>query len=210
MIRYRNSLLLKRLVILKSGGALYDQRFHEGVNIIRGENSSGKSTIADFIFYVLGGDVTAWTPQAGAADSVHGEVAIGGRTYTLSRDVVPHSRQPVSFFEGEYDDAMSQRALWLRYPEKRSINTDSYSQVLFRLLNFPEQKTLAQQNITMHQVLRLLYCDQMTPVDRLFREEKYYDTKDIRIPVSEVLLGVDDLAMHETRTEIRAAEKNFS
>ncbi|WP_431197845.1 AAA family ATPase [Roseibium album] len=46
----RPYLRLNRLRILRRGQTAYDQNFHEGVNIIRGDNGSGKSTIADFIF----------------------------------------------------------------------------------------------------------------------------------------------------------------
>ena len=51
-----NTLFLQRLRILtRNGGVAYDEKFHRGVNIIRGQNSSGKSTIVRFIFFVLGG-----------------------------------------------------------------------------------------------------------------------------------------------------------
>lgn len=57
MTQYNPFLKLNRLTIFtKSGKTAYDQNFHEGVNIIRGHNSAGKSTIGNFIFYVLGGD----------------------------------------------------------------------------------------------------------------------------------------------------------
>lgn len=56
MIRSKPSLILERLVVVKSGCRVYDQRFHTGVNIIRGKNSPGKSTIISFIFYGLGGE----------------------------------------------------------------------------------------------------------------------------------------------------------
>ena len=57
MTQYNPFLKLNRLTIYtKSGKIAYDQNFHEGVNIIRGHNSAGKSTIGNFIFYVLGGD----------------------------------------------------------------------------------------------------------------------------------------------------------
>jgi len=51
----QNNLFLNRLVILTNEYKIaYDEKFHKGVNIIRGDNSSGKSTITHFIFYVLG------------------------------------------------------------------------------------------------------------------------------------------------------------
>lgn len=51
-----NNLFLNRLVIYTEDMAVaYDEKYHRGVNIIRGDNSSGKSTITHFIFFVLGG-----------------------------------------------------------------------------------------------------------------------------------------------------------
>lgn len=203
------ALSVQRFVVLKSGKPLFDQLFHLGLNIIRGENSSGKSTIADFIFFALGGDLQKWTPEAGLADSAHAQVAINGKIYTLSRDVVPVHQPPLHLFEGTFDDAMRSRDRWLRYPYKRSASTESYSQILFNLLGLPEQKTEAQQNITMHQILRLLYVDQITPVDEIFRGEQF-DSRDIRTAVGELLLGIDDLEMHDLRLRLREMERNLS
>ncbi len=208
MIQFDQTLQLRRLVVMKSYGALYDEVYHSGVNIIRGENSTGKSTIADFIFFALGGDLTALTPQAALAESVHAEVLLNRITYTISRDVDSSARSPMYFFAGTFDEAMSRRESWLKYPFSRSASTESFSQMMFRLLRLPEQKTEAQQNITMHQILRLLYCDQMTSVDQIFRKEKF-DTRDTRIAISELLLGSDDLAMHGLRMEIRDSDRKY-
>lgn len=208
MIRFDNSLQLQRLVILKSGGKLYDEKFHAGVNIIRGENTSGKSTIADFIFFSLGGDVSEWTPEAMSADAVSAQVLLNGKGYTLTRDVEPSARPPIYFYEGAFDEAIANRSAWSKYPAARSANAESFSQVIFRLLRLPEQKTEAQQNITMHQMLRLLYMDQMSPVDQIFRKEKF-DTKDIRIAVSELLLGIDNLEAHDVRLRIRDLDRKY-
>ena len=49
-----NNLFLRRLVIYTNEGNIaYDECFHKGINIICGDNSSGKSTITHFIFFVF-------------------------------------------------------------------------------------------------------------------------------------------------------------
>lgn len=47
----KNNLYLRRLVVFTNQGKIaYDEKFHNGINIICGDNSSGKSTITHFIF----------------------------------------------------------------------------------------------------------------------------------------------------------------
>ncbi len=64
MTRYEPSLVVTRLVVLRNQHRAYDETFHEGVNVIRGENSSGKSTILNCIYYGLGGDLADWSETA--------------------------------------------------------------------------------------------------------------------------------------------------
>lgn len=53
-----NNLHLNRLIVYTNHGEVaYDEKFHQGINIICGDNSSGKSTITHFIFFALGGDM---------------------------------------------------------------------------------------------------------------------------------------------------------
>jgi len=49
---FKPSLFLNRLVIKEEQYIVYDEKFHNGVNIIRGDNSSGKSTIMELIFLI--------------------------------------------------------------------------------------------------------------------------------------------------------------
>ena len=53
-------LKLNKLLVTKESDTAYYEVFHEGINIIRGDNSSGKSTISNFIFFALGGEFTNW------------------------------------------------------------------------------------------------------------------------------------------------------
>ena len=58
-------LFVQRLMVFDhSGSKVIDVAFRHGVNIIRGTNSSGKSTLLNFLFYGLGGDFSNWTNEA--------------------------------------------------------------------------------------------------------------------------------------------------
>ena len=92
-------LRLNRLRILCGGRVAYDQQFHNGVNIIRGQNSSGKSTIADFVFYVLGGEFEDWKDAARQCDEAQAEVATPRGRLTLKRHVA-RAQEPLSVYFG--------------------------------------------------------------------------------------------------------------
>ena len=77
MTKDKSYLFLNRLVIIThTGASAYDEKFHKGVNIIRGKNSSGKSTVSNFIFYALGGDFTNWNAESLRCREVFAEVEI--------------------------------------------------------------------------------------------------------------------------------------
>ncbi|MEZ9003800.1 AAA family ATPase [Vibrio splendidus] len=50
-------LMINRFIAFKGDKVMYDQQFHQGINIVRGEHSVGKSTLLDLIFYALGGEL---------------------------------------------------------------------------------------------------------------------------------------------------------
>ena len=148
-------LQINRLRIMRRGHAAYDQKFHVGVNIIRGENGSGKSTIADFIFFVLGGEFDDWKDVASRCDEVQAEIETSKGKLVLKR-ATSSAQQPVAVFFGGFEDA-SKSALdrWETFPLRRSGSKESFSQVMFRTLGIPEAQSDGASNITMHQLLRL-------------------------------------------------------
>jgi hypothetical protein len=163
-MRFDPTLIVTRLVVERNGQAVYDEPFHEGVNVIRGENSSGKSTILNCIFYGLGGDLSDWSEAALLCTRVIVEVRINGNVATLSRDISSQHGQPMEIIGAEYEVARTApKAEWVRYPYRRSPSQESFSQALFRLLGIPEVASDVSGNLTMHQILRLLYSDQLIP-----------------------------------------------
>ncbi|MCA9129808.1 MAG: AAA family ATPase [Planctomycetales bacterium] len=201
-------LRLNRLRVMRQGHAVYDQTFHEGVNIIRGENGSGKSTIADFIFYILGGEYEEWKEAARHCEEVQAEIETSRGTLTLRRDIST-KLTPIKVFFGALDEA-TVRALdgWETFPIRRQENRESFSQVLFRSLLIPEAQSEGASNITMHQIMRLVYSDQRTPSTRLFRFEPF-DTQNIREAVGDLICGISGYELYEINLNLRTLDGEY-
>ena len=201
-------LSLNRLRILRRGHIAYDQAFHEGVNIIRGQNGSGKSTIADFIFFILGGEFDDWKEAASECDEVQAEVLTPRGKLTLKRQT-SRSQEPMLVYFGPMSVA-SESSLegWERFPIRRHDGRESFSQVMFRSLLIPEAQSEGAANITMHQLLRLCYSDQRTPATRLFRFEPF-DTQNIREAVGDLICGVSSYEVYEISLELRKLQNRF-
>lgn len=206
-MQFSPTLILRRLRVEKDGLPAYDESFHDGVNILRGDNSSGKSTILNFIFYVLGGDLADWSETAILCTRVLAEVSVNEKIATLSRDVVASTGQPMDIFGGDLDSGLAAtRADWLRFPYARS-SKESFSQALFRLLNIPEAAGEATGNLTMNQVLRLLYADQLSPTENLFKFDSRWDSPTIRDAVGRLLCGAQETQIYENELRIRSLQK---
>lgn len=184
------SLFVRRLAVLAQDHVGYDERFHNGLNLITGEtNSVGKSTIINMLVYALGADLTEWTPEALRFDHVLVEVELNGAEMTLRRQISTQPRRPMDVFWGQLDAARNADAkAWERYPYARSENRESFSSLLFKLLRMPEIQTDLSSKITMHQLLRLIFVDQLTPFDRMFRFEQF-DSGTVRREVGAILCG---------------------
>ncbi|NEJ74531.1 hypothetical protein GR197_29065 [Rhizobium phaseoli] len=211
MIRFEPCLIVRRLVVKRGVHIAYDERYHSGVNIVRGDNSSGKSTILNFIFFGLGGDLSKldWSEHALLCDHVWTEVELNGNPAVLRRKIDTSAQSDMEIFGGRYEAAETAPIeSWLRYPYARSQNKESFSQAIFRLLGMPDVAVEGTSSITMHQVLRLLYADQLSPTDSLFRFEGY-DPENLREAVGNLLCGAFDTAIYESQQKLRAKEKEF-
>lgn len=197
------------------GEVAYDEEFHRGVNIIRGQNSSGKSTIVRFIFFVLGGYYTDFVPQAMKCLYVMAEVSINGTIVTLQRflekreDGKANGYAPMYIYYGPMEEAIEQRNRyeWKKYPYVTTDKTSSFSSVLFDMLGYPPIK--ADSNITMHQVLRLIYLDQESPVNSLFFYEQF-DKEIYRESVANLLLGLYDQRYSDAKQALRDTVRAIS
>lgn len=217
----QNNLFLQRLrIVTRQNKTAYDETFHRGVNIIRGQNSSGKSTIIRFIFFALGGSYTDFVPEARKCQYVMAEVSINGMVVTLQRfietnaDGKVNGQVPMYIYFGPMTDVQGTDAtlstlnyqLWKRYPYDTTTKTRSFSNVLFQLMGLPEIK--AESNITMHQILRLIYLDQESPVNSLFLHEPF-DKEITRETVANLLLGVYNQNYSQAKLDLQVTQRKI-
>jgi hypothetical protein len=208
-------LFVRELRVYSGTTLAYEATFHTGVNIIRGKNSSGKSTVMSLLFYGLGGEYTRWVAEVLKCNAVYVEVEINGAVFSLRREIKGSAPQPLDIYWGPLTDGLTSAVGWQEYPLRRTENKESFSQVLFRALSFPEVKTEDESNITMHQVLRLLFADQLSNPFSLMIDEKF-DSPLTRKATGNLLLGVFDndlynaqLNLKKTRRELDAQESQY-
>ena len=111
-------------IVIKSFGRINDMtlEFSDGVNVIEGENESGKSTIAAFIRYMLYGftdDEVEGTSErkkriSWESGMAHGSmyIRVGGKRYVINRSTVPtdNSERPTYREEASIVDVEKVRA----------------------------------------------------------------------------------------------------
>jgi hypothetical protein len=115
----------------------------------------------------------------------------------------------MQIFFGPFDEALQAGPTqWRMCPYRRQGDTYSFSQVLFRAIGLPEAISDGNSNITMHQILRLIYDDQLTPIQRIFRSENF-DTWQTRQAVGELMCGIGGYDLYQRQIDLRALSQEF-
>jgi hypothetical protein len=210
MTLFKPTLQLKHLTVFRDEKIAYSEAFHSGVNIIRGQNSSGKTTIIDLIAYSLGAENIAWKSEALLCTDVVAEVEFNGKPLTLRRPINDRPLNPMYIYWGSMEQGMKAPfSAWEMYPFKRSGQKESFSQILFRAMEIAEVRGESDSNITMHQILRLLYVDQRSAHSALFRTENF-DSNLIRETVGSYLCGVYNDELYESQLRLRLVQEQFN
>ncbi len=131
MTQTKATIVLNRLVIMKGDKSVYDENYHMGANIIRSHgNSTGKTTIMDAIFFVLGGDVEDWTNEAMGCDCVVAEISFRKKILTFRREIGSSRFPPIYIYEGPYAEAVKNS---LKYESGNArIDSVSGARLVFR------------------------------------------------------------------------------
>lgn len=209
-----SNLFIQRLYILtRDGKVAYDESFHRGVNIIRGDNSSGKSTITHLLFYGLGGSYVDFVPQAKKCQFVYVEICISECVLTLRREIKLSNDERVEtmagmcIYWGGLNEALNGECDSQFFGYKTTDKNKSFSNVLFELMGLPI--VIGDNNITMHQLLRLMYIDQESPTGSLFMFETF-DNQITRETTAELLMGIYDSDLYTAKLSLRDMQKQLT
>lgn len=96
-----NHLILNRLRVSGTKGC--DYKFHEGLNIFQGSNSSGKTTLIHLIDYLLGSSSRRFIPEVqNFCDFAFLDLTINHKKYTIRRKI-PEEKGKLHLFPGHFE-----------------------------------------------------------------------------------------------------------
>lgn len=206
MTLYKPTLKVNRLVVFQNTHPAFDCTFHAGVNVIRDRNSSGKTTVMDLLAFSLGAEAIRWKPEALQCTATMVEVELNGQVACLRREIDSALQRPMAIFWGALDKGLEVGPQkWELYPFKRTVHRISFSQALFNALEIPQAQGDGSSNLTMHQLLRVLYADQPSVHSPIFRLDNF-DSPLTREMVGGYLCGVYDEDLYTAQLRIREIE----
>ena len=89
------SFFVSRLKVFQHGREAFSCDFHKGVNVVRGRNSSGKTTVMDLLAFSIGAENIRWKPQALMCSSTLTEVLLNNKPVCFKREISQGERMSV-------------------------------------------------------------------------------------------------------------------
>ncbi|MFV0672890.1 AAA family ATPase [Variovorax sp. tm] len=210
MTLLKPTLKVNRLTVYQNQHVAFDCLFHSGVNVIRGRNSSGKTTVMDLLAFALGSENIRWKPEALWCTQTLVEVELNGRKVCLLREVSSESQRPMRIYWGKYEDLTNVKAQdWQQYSFRRTDHQVSFSQAVFTALEMPIAQGEGASNLTLHQVMRVLYADQPSIHSPIFRDD-IFDKALTRETVGSYLSGAYDDRLYSAQLRLREITTLFS
>lgn len=210
MTLIKPTLIVNQLSVFQNGHLAFNCNFHKGVNIIRGRNSSGKTTIMDMLAFSLGAENIRWKPQALKCTRTLVEVSLNNELACFKREISTEQMRPLYVYWGAMENALiAGEHEWELYPFKRSENKISFTQAIFNVLSMPLAQGAGSSNLTMHQVLRVLYADQPSVHSPIFRFDRF-DNALTRETVGGYLCGVYNDELYNAQLALRDVETELT
>lgn len=161
----------------------------------------------DLLAFSIGAENIRWKPEALRCTSTVVELKLNSGIATLQREISQDIQRPISIFWGPIETALnSGLQKWEKYPFKRSDHKISFSQAIFNALELPQAQGDGASNLTMHQLLRVLYADQPSVHSPIFRLDSF-DSALTREMVGGYLCGVYDDNLYDAQLRLREVNK---
>jgi hypothetical protein len=202
-----NTFTINNLTGLKSNKIVINLDLNDGLNVIYGNNSVGKSTILDLLAYSLGAENINFKPAALACDFIFSEVKIQESIITVKREI-KNSRAPLLIFFGSVKESLkSPENEWLKLPYNSTEEKAGFSKFFLDYLNYPSTVS-TESSITTHQILRLLYAEQKNNYLPIYREDPW-DNSEKRTAIRDYILGIFSGELYELQLERRRTDKEL-
>ncbi|WP_163937120.1 hypothetical protein [Paraferrimonas sp. SM1919] len=203
------TLKVERLHVKRGSQIAFDEVFHQGVNVLFGKNGSGKTSVIQLLMYGLGYEVPNWKDEAGLCENIYVELRVNGSPVTIRRKNNGSDKQSMDFCFSEMDAALaSPLTSWFNYPYAIG-SKPSFSQQMFDILGLPEAKADANNNnVTLHQMYRLIYADQSNTSSAIFNNEPF-DSAFKRESIGKYLLGLYDNELYDAKIKLVEEEKKL-
>lgn len=206
------SLIVKKVLYSGEKYSYESPNLDEGINIILGDNGSGKSTFSYFIEYALGGKIKPFDNDDEDArysliledfnNYVQIDILIDSISYSLKRFI---GKQDVFVFNGATTEV---------YPISRQSAPFIFSDWLLEKLKIPVFEMnigAAHWYFNFNDLFRLLNYDQNTEPKKIYKspvaENFIADSIIIRKAIFEILLGISSVEYFKNLDRLKAATK---
>lgn len=112
----------------------------------------------------------------------------------------------LTIFWGTIDEALADSCESNYFGYRTTDKKKSFSNALFGIMDMP--LVVGDNNITMHQLLRLMYVDQESPTGSLFMYEQF-DNQITGETVAELLMGIYDVDLYISKLNIKEYQKQL-
>lgn len=164
----------------------------------------------DLLAFSLGSENIRWKPEALRCTQTLVEVDLNGKTVCLSRDISTESQRPMRIFWGAMSDLAGAKIQdWQQFPFRRTEHQVSFSQAIFTALEMPLAQGEGASNLTLHQIIRVLYADQPSIHSPIFRDD-IFDKALTRETVGSYLSGAFDDELYSAQLRLREVNAQLS
>lgn len=204
------NLVIKRL--LYSGDKYYfnSPEFENGINIILGDNGSGKSTFSYFIEYGLGGYVPVFNSTN---KEKYKEIIEDTNNYVQIYLLIDDVEYSLKRFIGHNDIFIENNGKHEQLPINRNRGSRIFSDWLLEKLSImPFELTLGSYNwiLNFHDIFRLLNYDQDTEPRKIFKtpakDNFITDSLIIRKVIFETLIGLSSQSYNESLSAFKKSQ----